>query len=131
MKTINIDGKEFELNFGIRFSRTLSKVYVMEREVEGNKIKFGLGVRMVVGYLEAGDEDAIFQTIKAALSKHKKLPSDDAIEDALDELAMEMEGFDAIAQDLLAEMKDTGFYKSAFEGMDETAAKKDQAETEK
>lgn len=119
MKNLTINSKDYELNYGIRFSRALSKIYVMEREVEGNKISFGLGVRMVVGYLEAGDEEAIFNTVKAALTKHKKQPSEDDIMDALDELALEKGGFSEIAQDLLAELRDTGFYKSAFEVTDE------------
>lgn len=123
MESIKINGKEYELNYGIRFSRALSKVYYMERNVEGNSLKFGLGVRMVVGYLETGDEDAIFETIKAAMAKHKKKPSDEELMDALDELAMEKGGFGEIADELLDAMRDSGFYQKAFEETEEAEKK--------
>ena len=89
MKSIKIGNKDYELNFGIRFSRALSRVYTMERNIEGHTMKFGLGVRMVVGYLETADPDAIFNSYKAALAKHKKMPTDEQIEDALDKATWE------------------------------------------
>lgn len=130
MNTINIEGKEYELNFGIRFSRALSRVYTMERNIEGNTMKFGLGVRMVVGYLETADADAIFNTFKAALAKHKKMPTDTQIEDALDELATEHGGFDGLADLILDTLRDTGFYDKMFTEMEtemETAEEKKEA----
>lgn len=120
MKSIKIGDKDYELNFGIRFSRALSRVYTMERNIEGNTMKFGLGVRMVVGYLETADPDAIFNSYKAALAKHKKMPTDEQIEDALDELATELGGFDALAEVLLDTLREAGFYEKIFTEMDET-----------
>jgi len=120
MKSIKIGNKDYELNFGIRFSRALSRVYTMERNIEGNTMKFGLGVRMVVGYLETADPDAIFNSYKAALAKHKKMPTDEQIEDALDELATELGGFDALAEVLLDTLREAGFYEKIFTEMDET-----------
>lgn len=121
MKSIKIGDKDYELNFGIRFSRALSRVYTMERQIEGNTMKFGLGVRMVVGYLETADPDAIFNSFKAALAKHKKMPTDEQIEDALDELATELGGFDALAEVLLDTLREAGFYEKIFTEMDETS----------
>lgn len=124
MKSIKIGDKDYELNFGIRFSRALSRVYTMERNIEGNTMKFGLGVRMVVGYLETADPDAIFNSYKAALAKHKKMPTDEQIEDALDELATELGGFDALAEVLLDTLREAGFYEKIFTEMDETSEEK-------
>lgn len=124
MKSIKIGNKDYELNFGIRFSRALSRVYTMERNIEGNTMKFGLGVRMVVGYLETADPDAIFNSFKAALAKHKKMPTDEQIEDALDELATELGGFDALAEVLLDTLREAGFYEKIFTEMDETSEEK-------
>lgn len=124
MKSIKIGDKDYELNFGIRFSRALSRVYTMERQIEGNTMKFGLGVRMVVGYLETADPDAIFNSFKAALAKHKKMPTDEQIEDALDELATELGGFDALAEVLLDTLREAGFYEKIFTEMDETSEEK-------
>ena len=124
MKSIKIGNKDYELNFGIRFSRALSRVYTMERNIEGNTMKFGLGVRMVVGYLETADPDAIFNSYKAALAKHKKTPTDEQIEDALDELATELGGFDALAEVLLDTLREAGFYEKIFTEMDETSEEK-------
>lgn len=124
MKSIKIGDKDYELNFGIRFSRALSRVYTMERQIEGNTMKFGLGVRMVVGYLETADPDAIFNSYKAALAKHKKMPTDEQIEDALDELATELGGFDALAEVLLDTLREAGFYEKIFTEMDETSEEK-------
>lgn len=124
MKSIKIGNKDYELNFGIRFSRALSRVYTMERNIEGNTMKFGLGVRMVVGYLETADPDAIFNSYKAALAKHKKMPTDEQIEDALDELATELGGFDALAEVLLDTLREAGFYEKIFTEMDETSEEK-------
>lgn len=124
MKSIKIGDKDYELNFGIRFSRALSRVYTMERNIEGNTMKFGLGVRMVVGYLETADPDAIFNSYKAALAKHKKMPTDEQIEDALDELATELGGFDALAEVLLDTLREAGFYDKIFTEMEETSEEK-------
>lgn len=124
MKSIKIGDKDYELNFGIRFSRALSRVYTMERNIEGNTMKFGLGVRMVVGYLETADPDAIFNSYKAALAKHKKMPTDEQIEDALDEIATELGGFDALAEVLLDTLREAGFYEKIFTEMDETSEEK-------
>ena len=124
MKSIKIGNKDYELNFGIRFSRALSRVYTMERNIEGNTMKFGLGVRMVVGYLETADPDAIFNSYKAALAKHKKMPTDEQIEDALDELATELGGFDALAEVLLDTLREAGFYEKIFTEMEETSEEK-------
>ena len=124
MKSIKIGNKDYELNFGIRFSRALSRVYTMERNIEGNTMKFGLGVRMVVGYLETADPDAIFNSFKAALAKHKKMPTDEQIEDALDDLATELGGFDALAEVLLDTLREAGFYEKIFTEMDETSEEK-------
>lgn len=121
MNTITIGGKELELNYGIRFSRALSRVYTMEREIEGNTMKFGLGVRMVVGYLETADPDAIFNTFKAALAKHKKMPTDEQVEDALDELATELGGFNELAEVILDTLRESGFYAQIFTEMEETS----------
>lgn len=124
MKSIKIGNKDYELNFGIRFSRALSRVYTMERNIEGNTMKFGLGVRMVVGYLETADPDAIFNSFKAALAKHKKMPTDEQIEDALDDLATELGGFDALAEVLLDTLREAGFYEKIFTEMEETSEEK-------
>lgn len=124
MKSIKIGDKDYELNFGIRFSRALSRVYTMERNIEGNTMKFGLGVRMVVGYLETADPDAIFNSYKAALAKHKKMPTDEQIEDALDEIASELGGFDALAEVLLDTLREAGFYDKIFTEMEETSEEK-------
>lgn len=124
MKSIKIGDKDYELNFGIRFSRALSRVYTMERNIEGNTMKFGLGVRMVVGYLETADPDAIFNSYKAALAKHKKMPTDEQIEDALDEIATELGGFDALAEVLLDTLREAGFYEKIFTEMEETSEEK-------
>lgn len=124
MKSIKIGDKDYELNFGIRFSRALSRVYTMERNIEGNTMKFGLGVRMVVGYLETADPDAIFNSYKAALAKHKKMPTDEQIEDALDEIATELGGFDALAEVLLDTLREAGFYDKIFTEMEETSEEK-------
>lgn len=124
MKSIKIGDKDYELNFGIRFSRALSRVYTMERNIEGNTMKFGLGVRMVVGYLETADPDAIFNSYKAALAKHKKMPTDEQIEDALDEVATELGGFDALAEVLLDTLREAGFYDKIFTEMEETSEEK-------
>src|SRR5699024_3921797 len=121
MKLIKIDNKDYELNFGILFSRALSRVYTMKRNIEGNTMKFGLVVRMVVAYLETSDPDAIFTSYKAVLAKHKKMTTDEQIEDALDELATELGGFDALAEVLLDTLREAGFYEKIFAEMDETS----------
>src|SRR5699024_6280449 len=121
MISLKIGNKDYALHFGIRFSRALSRVYTMERNIEGNTLQCGLGVRIVVGYLETADPDAIFNSYKAALAKHKKMPTDEQIEDALDELATELGGLDALAEVLLDTLREAGFYEKIFAEMDETS----------
>lgn len=121
MESITVNKKDYQLNFGIRFSSKLSEKYYLDQEMgdTGRKMKFGIGIQLAVPYLEMASPDAVFNVIKCGLAKHKIQPTDDDLEEAIEELAIDKGGFDVIAEELIETLKATGFYNKAFTEMDQ------------
>lgn len=77
---LRINGTDYELNFGLRFCRELSK----DKQQSNRGIDLRIGIENAVTNLYTGDVLILPDLVKAATSHHKKKPSDKDIEDFLD-----------------------------------------------
>lgn len=71
MKEIEINGKKYELHFGIDFIREMDK----RHEVKGNGVRFGMGVQSAVIYLKDLNPVIIADIILSATHTLKSIPS--------------------------------------------------------
>lgn len=77
---LTINGADYELNFGLRFCREISK----DKQQSNRGIDLRIGIENAVTNLYTGDVLILPDLVKAATSHHKKKPSDKDIEDFLD-----------------------------------------------
>lgn len=77
---LTINGTDYELNFGLRFCRELSK----DKQQSNRGIDLRIGIENAVTNLYTGDVLILPDLVKAATSHLKKKPSDKDIEDFLD-----------------------------------------------
>lgn len=77
---LTINDVDYELNFGLRFCREISK----DKQQSNRGIDLRIGIENAVTNLYTGDVLILPDLVKAATSHHKKKPSDKDIEDFLD-----------------------------------------------
>lgn len=108
---IEINENTYELNLGYRFSNALDKVYTVKQDIGGGqKVEFGVGINFIYSYLSMANFDAVIQFYKAGLTHVKPRPNDNAIIDAVEELAAE-HGIKQVADWCIEGLRDSGFYK--------------------
>lgn len=77
---LEINGVDYELNFGLRFCREISK----DKKQSSHGIDLRIGIENAVTNLYVGDVLILLDLVKAATSHLKKKPSEKEIEDFLD-----------------------------------------------
>lgn len=77
---LTINGKEYELNFGVRFVREMDKN--LGAVMHG--INFGMGVAKALAGLNAYDAAVLADTIYSATVASKKRPSANEVDDFID-----------------------------------------------
>ena len=77
---LTINDIDYELNFGLRFCREISK----DKKQSSHGIDLRIGIENAVTNLYVGDVLILPDLVKAATSHLKKKPSDKDIEDFLD-----------------------------------------------
>lgn len=77
---LTINDVDYELNFGLRFCREISK----DKQQSNRGIDLRIGIENAVTNLYTGDVLILPDLVKAATSHYKKKPSDKDIEDFLD-----------------------------------------------
>lgn len=77
---LTINGTDYELNFGLRFCREISK----DKQQSKYGVDLRIGIENAVTNLYTGDVLILPDLVKAATSHLKKKPSDKDIEDFLD-----------------------------------------------
>lgn len=80
---LNIGNKEYELKFGLKFINTMDKLYTQEM----SGIKFGMGVEMMTTYLEMNNPTVLANIVKAGTSHLNSKPSNNEIEEFIEEKA--------------------------------------------
>lgn len=107
MKSIEINGKEFELNFGIGFVNQLDEMY----KSSGNGIELGTGLQYAVIYLKDYNPAQLANMLVAAtrFAKGQK-PTTEAIENWLVEKG-ENDELEAVFDAFLEKLKTSGLTK--------------------
>jgi len=101
---LTINGKEYDLNFGIGFLRELDKKYFIER----NGAKFGNSMEMKIPMLLAKDTVTLADVLYVATCALKKRPSQIDIDAFIDSV----EDIEAIFDEVIEELKKSNATKS-------------------
>lgn len=115
---LKIKGKEYELQFGLKFIRELDKAYT--HKVDG--MEFGLGVESAIPYLKMQNPTVLFELIKAATSHLKSKPSNNDIEDELLKRAEEGK-LEELYDEFLKAMEESAFLKPKLKQINQAIAK--------
>lgn len=107
---LTIDKKDYELKFGLKFIRSLDKAYV--QKIEG--VEFSMGLQQANIYLNMKNVDALSVVIKAALSHLDTHPSNEQLENYL--------------EDVFAQGKDEELFKDIQKAMEQAPFLKRQME---
>lgn len=119
---LKINGKDYEIRFGFAAIDYLDKQYF----VEASGIKLGQGIGMAYTYLNGQSPVAIFHVIKAGVITEKQQPSDNEIEEFVEEYA-EKDGLNKLFKELASELKKQPLTKATVAAYDKStkeAAKK-------
>lgn len=98
MKQIEINGKTYNLHFGISFIREMDKRY----EVKGSGVSFGMGIQSAVIYLQDFNPVVIADIILSATHTSKASPSLSDIEAWIEEQGDDLE---KVFDDFLSTLK--------------------------
>lgn len=114
---ITIKGTEYELDLGIGFALALDSQYKFKQPVGAFiEVEFGLGVQVIYGQLSGLSIQAIVDFFNAGLvDVKKKSYSAKDLQNAIQEKAIELGGFDALANECIEAMKDVGLYQHIFD----------------
>lgn len=112
-----IDGKEYQLEFGMKFINELDKRYAVDYQ----GFKFGMGVNMAFMYLNQYNPTVIQNIIAAAIAHEKNRPTESEIEEAIVQYAIENDGLDKLFEQLLDELGKSPLLKSTIQRFAEAA----------
>ena len=114
------DGKQettYELDLGIGFALHLDSKFKFKQKIQEDlDMEFGLGVQILYGRLAATSIEAIVDFYNAGLSEQpKRAFSQKELQKAIQAKALELGGFDKLAEHCIEELKDVGLYPHIFE----------------
>lgn len=109
-----VNGKEYDLKFGLKFIRELDKSYTQKVE----SMEFGVGVETAMTYIQMKNPTVLYELIKASTAHLKSKPSNFHIEQELEERA-ENEEIDNLYQEFQEAMESSVFLKPKFKQMKE------------
>nr|DAT49237.1 MAG TPA: tail assembly chaperone [Caudoviricetes sp.] len=98
MKQIEINGKKYDLHFGIDFIREMDKRY----EFKGDGVSFGMGLQAAVVYLKDFNSVAIADIIQAATTTQRPLLKNADIEAWIE---AQGDNFEKVFDDFLSSLK--------------------------
>lgn len=87
MKQIEINGTNYDLNFGIGFIREMDKRY----EVNGNGVSFGMGIQAAVVYLQDYNPVILADIIQSATITSRVRPTIGQIEQWIEQQGDDLE----------------------------------------
>ncbi|KMZ52336.1 phage protein [Dorea sp. D27] len=110
--TLDINGKECELNFGIGFIRDLDKKYFVQSK---SGMKFGNGLEIKIPLLLVGDVVTLAEFIHMGTARmDKRRPSMQEIDDFIDRA----EDIDAVFSEVIDELKKSNACKRKLQEME-------------
>ena len=107
---LTINGKEYGLNFGVRFVRELDKT--IGASIKG--INFGMGVAKALVGLGSYDSAVLSDVIYAATAASKKRPTAKEVDDFIDEDGTDL---DSLFKQIPEEMRSANAVKAATKNM--------------
>lgn len=113
---LTINGKDYTLNFGIKFIREVDK----QTETVTNGIKFSTGLNPILSQLVQGSITALADIIKYATITNATRPSADEIDEYIDSLSADE--YDTLVENVLETIKESNAGRKAF-----LAVKKEEA----
>lgn len=112
MMTLDINGKECELNFGIGFIRDLDKKYFVQSK---SGMKFGNGLEIKIPLLLVGDVVTLAEFIHMGTARmDKRRPNLQEIDDFIDRA----EDIDAVFSEVINELKKSNACKRKLQEME-------------
>lgn len=111
-----ISGKEYTLNFGLRFIKEMDETY----KVDANGMAFGMGIESTVSYMAMENPTVLYEIIKAGTAHLKSKPSNDDIESFLMEHA-EKDTLEKLFKDIQEAMESAPFLKHKIKRFKEQA----------
>lgn len=114
---LTINGKEYHLQFGLKFIRELDKTYTQKAD----GMEFGLGIETAIPYLKMENPVVLYELIKAGTSHLKSKPSNDDIENELLKFAEEGK-LEKLFKDIEKAMEDSAFLKQKMKKFKKAAA---------
>src|SRR5690625_4296874 len=108
---LTIGKKEYEMKFGLKFIRQIDKAYT--QNIEG--MEFAMGLQQLTIYMNMHKSDALYRDNKGGLSQLNTDPSNDQLEESL--------------EDVFNEGKDEELFKQVQEAMEQAPFLKRQIES--
>lgn len=113
--TITINGKEVELNFGVRFVRELDKHMPIRMNVRGvGEQSFGMALARVVPALQTFDSAMLADVIYYAAWSNKPRPTQEDIDSFIDDPSTDIE---KLFDDVISTMKESNAVKTATKNL--------------
>lgn len=112
MNVLTINGKEQELNFGVRFVRELDKV----AGISANNVSFGFGLTKTLPAIKAYDPAVLSDLIYSATFKNSPRVSRDEVDDYIDSVT-DIEELEKLFDDVAAEVNKATAIKAALKNM--------------
>lgn len=112
-----INGKDYDLKFGLRFIRELDNRY----KVDYQGLKFGMGVNLAFMGLNQYNPTTLTDIIQASVAHEKSAPKLFQTENAIEEYAEENEGLEQLFEDVLDEMGKSYVVKDSLKKFKEEA----------
>lgn len=112
-----IKDKTYELDLGIGFALNLDSKFKFKQKITQDlDAEFGLGVQILFGQLTAVSVQAILDFFIAGLSEYsKKAYSQKDLQKAIQLKAVELGGFDKLADKCIEELQNVGLYPHIFD----------------
>jgi len=112
---LKINGKDYELRFGLSFINAIDNIYTQEM----HGVEFGMGLEMLNTYLGLGRATALYNVIKAGTSHLNSKPSNNDIENYLEELATaDNKDYDNLFDDIKGAMSQAPFLKRTMKNLE-------------
>lgn len=116
-----INGKKFELKFGMKFAREMDKVF----KVDYQGLQFGMGINMAYMNLQQTNPTVLTDVIRSAISHHDSVPNITDVDEALENYAVENDGFESIFDELKGALGKSPVAKATIKNFQKTATVKD------
>ena len=114
---ITIKEKDFELDLGIGFALNLDAKFKFVQKIQQDlELEFGMGVQLLYGRLKAVSIESILDFYNAGLSEYSKSSfSQKDLKKAIEAEALELGGFNKLADKCVEELVNVGLYPHIFE----------------